>query len=249
MLTVPRFTIITVCFNAEATLPATAGSLVAQRCTDYEWLVVDGASTDRTVAIARDANVADMRLISEPDGGIFDAMNKGVELARGDWLYFLNCGDAIADADVLTDVAAAIDADPEIALLWGDMLYVSDVREWARIYRHVKPSTIVFDDLNHQAVFARRTLFDDFGQFNLDFKTSADYDWLVRVLHGGAKYRRLQRIIARFATGGMHSADPQALAAERHRLRLQYLSQANLSRGLFIGRIRRRLRILAGHGG
>lgn len=245
----PRFTIVTVCFNAEATVAATAQSLATQCFTDYEWLVVDGASKDNTLRVVEGLAVPNKRVVSEPDDGIYDAMNKATKLARGEWLYFLNCGDAYVDANVLADLSRVIDADTGVQLIWGDMLYFDAHRQWARRFRHITPSTLPFDDLNHQAVFARRTLFNQHGRFNLGFRTSADYDWLIRVLSSGTRYRYLSRTIARFAVGGAHSADPDALKAERQRLRLQYVAATPLRRGLFMARIRRRLRILWGHGG
>ena len=201
------------------------------------------------MALIANFPVPNKRVVSEPDRGIYDAMNKAVALARGEWIYFLNCGDTLADVGVLADAALAIDAQPDLQLLWGDMLYFDQHRQWARRFRHVNRRTLIFDDLNHQATFARRSLFEQAGGFNLDFKTSADYDWLIRVLRSGARYRYLQRTIARFAVGGMHSANVQALIAERRRLRLQYVPPEQLKMGLVIARVRRRFRIILGHGG
>lgn len=248
-LPAPRFTIITVSFNAENTIIETAKSLAQQTCQDYEWLVVDGGSTDRTLELIAGLNLPNQRVISESDKGIYDAMNKATRLARGDWLYFLNCGDAFVDDAVLFDVSKAIDLNDDAKLVWGDMLYFDQQREWRRRFRHISPRTLPFDDLNHQATFARRDLFQQVGPFNLAYRTSADYDWLIRVLRGGAHYHYLQRDITRFAVGGMHSSNPQALVAERRALRLQYLAPSSLRLGALLARIRRRFRIALGHGG
>jgi glycosyltransferase involved in cell wall biosynthesis len=248
-LPAPRFTVVTVCYNAAETIVETARSLKRQTCRDYEWLVVDGASNDATLELVAQAQLPNTRVVSERDKGIYDAMNKAWAMAQGQWLYFLNSGDAFADDDVLADVARAIEAQPELQLVWGDMVYVGERREWLRRYQHVTLRTLPFDDLNHQASFARRSLFERVGGFNLAFSTSADYDWFIRVLRSGALYRYLPRTIARFAVGGMHSNHPAALLAERQRLRLQYLSERQLKLGGLVARIRRRWRILRGHGG
>lgn len=245
----PRFTIITVCFNAMSTISATAQSLLAQRYADYEWLVIDGASSDTTLELIDGFAIPNMLVVSEPDKGIYDAMNKAVKLARGDWLYFLNSGDSFEDSEVLCDVSTVIDGHCGVELIWGDMWYVAQGHKLYRRFRHVNHRTLIFDDLNHQATFARRELFSRVGNFNLDFRTSADYDWLIRVLRSGARSHYLHRSIARFAMGGVHSADPQALLAERRRLRLQYLPPLYLTLGLFVARIRRRFRLVIGHGG
>jgi glycosyltransferase involved in cell wall biosynthesis len=245
----PRFSIVTVCRNAERAIAASGLSLRHQAWRDYEWLVIDGASTDRTLAVAAGLCVEPTRVTSEPDAGIYDAMNKAVSLARGEWIYFLNAGDALADDAVLVDVAAQLDAHPAVELLWGDMIYFGAAGEWLRRYRHVRRSTLVFDDLNHQAVFARRVLFERSGRFNLAFRTSADYDWLLRVFRAGAVTRYVPRVIARFEVGGAHRADPAALDAERRTLRLQYIRPGALWLGEQLSRVRRRWRIAMGHGG
>jgi glycosyltransferase involved in cell wall biosynthesis len=227
----------------------TGVSLRRQTCHDYEWLVVDGASTDRTLEVVSRLDVTSSRVISEPDRGIFDAMNKAVALARGEWIYFLNAGDAFADDGVLTDVAARLDAHRLVELLWGDMIYFSTSREWLRRYRHVRRRTLVFEYLNHQAVFAAHPLFDRFGRFNLTFHTAADYDWLLRVFLAGITTHYMPRVIARFEVGGHHMANPAAAAAEHRELRLQYVTPTSLWFGLQCARVRRRWRIAIGHGG
>lgn len=245
----PRFTIVTVCFNAGPSIAATAASLRVQTCHDYEWLVVDGASRDDTLAKVESSEITNRRVVSEPDRGIYDAMNKAIGLARGEWLYFLNSGDAFADDGVLAAVAGAIDAAPSLELLWGDMLYVDGAQARRRSFHHVSRSTLVYDDLNHQAVFARRALFQRLGSFELRFRTSADYDWLLRAMRAGAVTRHIPQLIGRFATGGMHSANPQALADERRQLRLQYVTPRQLQVGAYLAKWRRRWRLLRGHGG
>jgi glycosyltransferase involved in cell wall biosynthesis len=244
-----RFSIVTVCRNAERVIASTGLSLRHQTHRDYEWLVIDGASTDRTLEVVAGIGVQSPRIISEPDLGIYDAMNKALSLARGEWIYFLNAGDALIDEAVLADVAAGIDAHPTIELLWGDMIYFGPSGEWLRRYRHVRRSTLVFEDLNHQAVFAARALFERFGRFNLRFRTSADYDWLLRVFRGGTPTHYLPRIIARFEAGGYHSSNTAAITAERYALRLQYVTPRTLRLGLQVARLRRRWRIAIGHGG
>lgn len=210
---------------------------------------MDGASSDETLQLIDEINLPNKRVFSARDNGIYDAMNRAIELARGDWLYFLNCGDELQDDEVLSSVAAAIDEGSGAELLWGDMIYTTGRSSWRRRFRHISNRSLVFNDLNHQSVFANRRLFSRFGNFNLDFRTSADYDWLIRAFLGGACLCYFPRIIAKFAVGGAHSVDPTALATERQRLRLQYVSPLKLRFGLFCARICRRLRLVIGHGG
>ena len=188
-------------------------------------------------------------MVSERDRGIYDAMNKAVSLARGRWIYFLNAGDRLIDAQLLLDVARVLRASPEAALAWGDMIYTDGRRQWLRRFRHTRRGNLVYDDLNHQAVFARRDLFDSVGRFDLRFKTSADYDWLIRVFLDGHELHYLGRRIAMFAMGGAHSVDHLALLAEREAVRLQYVGPRRLALGLLWGRVRRRWRRVIGDGG
>ena len=249
MSVAPRFTIITVCLNAMETISATAQSLAKQRFADYEWLVMDGASTDQTLQMLDKCHLSNKRVYSASDNGIYDAMNKAVSMATGDWLYFLNSGDEFEDDDVLSDVSAAIDRHRGVELFWGDMLYVAGDRKQPRRFRHISARTLIFADLNHQSTFAHRKLFAKLGTFDIEYQTSADYDWLIRVFRSGAICHYMSRTIARFAVGGMHSANPQALLAERQRLRLQYVSPMKLRIGLIFSRIRRRFSLVIGHGG
>lgn len=245
----PRFSVITVCYNAANSIESTAASLRSQTQLDYEWLVVDGASTDSTLQAVAEAGIATTRIISEPDRGIYDAMNKAVGLANGDWVHFLNAGDELADSTVLADIALALDANPKIDLLYGDMIYVDQGQEYVRRFTHVRPSMLVFEDLNHQAVFARRGLFQSVGLFDLRFRTSADYDWLLRAIGAGTPTRYLRRLVARFQTGGAHAADIPALVAERRELRLQYACPWLLWVGMRLASVRRRWRISRGQAG
>ncbi|MDQ3185493.1 MAG: glycosyltransferase [Pseudomonadota bacterium] len=226
-----KFSIITICRNSEKVLPQAMASLAAQCYKDYEWVVIDGASTDSTLKIAQSFSAAPMLLISEPDDGIYSAMNKGVANARGDYLFFLNSDDSLNDCEVLADVVKELDADPLIDLLYGDVIYKREGSRVLRTFAHIDAHTLPFEDLCHQAVFARKSLFERIGRFNEQFKINADYDWLIRVFRSGARLYRISRTIAVFNVGGAHTQNPAQVAEERREVRLQYLSPAALSLG------------------
>ncbi len=246
----PLISVLTVCRNAEHEIGATIRSLVDQDSDCHEWVVIDGSSSDGTLACIAKSGIASRRVTSEPDHGIFDAMNKAVTMARGKWVYFLNAGDELADPRVLRDVATALAGGAAPDLLWGDMLYQEPGgHRRLRRFAHVGVRMLHFEDLNHQAVFARRALFDRVGLFSRDWPTSADYDWLLRAMRSGATTLYLPRVIGVFATGGSHAKNPIALQSERTAIRRQYLSRSHLAAGLWLARWRRRLRIIAGHGG
>lgn len=234
----PRFSIVTVCWNSEQVLPGAMRSLAAQTCRDYEWVVIDGASTDRTLDLVRSFDAAPAVVVSEKDAGIYDAMNKGVARAGGDYVFFLNSDDALYDENVLARVAAELDAAPDTDLLYGSVVYERTDGRVLRTFAHIDGTSLPFEDLCHQAVFARRSLFSRVGGFDCRFRLNADYDWLLRVFRSGAHTRCIDLRVARFTVGGAHVQNPLKLAQERKLVRLQYMSPARL----FAGDIARRLR-------
>lgn len=220
----PFFSLITVCYNAEASIARTLQSACDQTCHDFENVVVDGASTDGTLDVVRRYDDLPVVLSSEPDKGIYDAMNKGIACAQGEVLYFLNADDCLHDPDVLARVARVFHEHPEVDLVWGNVVYDGlDGTTERRTFGHIHPRNLVFLDLNHQGAFARKRLFERIGVFNTDFRINADYDWFLRVLGSGAVWRYEDIYIARFHTGGAHARNIKKLRDERRAVRMQYI--------------------------
>lgn len=219
--TEPWLSVVTVCFNAKTLLPGTLESLRAQRVDGVEWVVVDGASRDGSVAWLR-AQCPDV-LLSEPDEGIYDAMNKAITLARGKWLYFLNAGDTFADSAVLADVHRALRARPEAELAWGDVVYFGAAGERLRRFHWLTRQRLLFGDLCHQAAFARRSLFERHGRYDTRLRWNADFDWFLRVFAAGTRLHYLPLVVARFHDAGSHVQAAQRCAAERDTVRAQRL--------------------------
>lgn len=219
-----RFSVVTVCRNSQALLPRAMASLAGQTFTDYEWLVIDGASTDNTVAIAKSFTAAPSTCSSEPDAGIYEAMNKAVGMARGDYLYFLNSDDYLAGPQVLAQVSKAIDTGYEPDLLVGRVLFESQAgTRKLRDFSHLNPRNILFDSICHQAVFARRSLFPRLGLFNTSYRLAADFDWLCRAVRGGATVRFGSFEVAVFSDGGAHAQASQQTHAEMLQIRQRLL--------------------------
>ena len=237
-----KVSVVTVCRNAERVLPGALASLQCQSYADREWVVIDGASTDRTIRIVKSSDERLGNWVSEPDTGIYNAMNKGWQRATGDIVYFLNADDAFSDASVLESVAALFEADPALDLAIGEVIYRHlDGARTRRSFSHLGRTTIVFEDLCHQAVFARRRLFERIGGFNETYRINADFDWLIRVFRSNSKIRWLHYPVANFSDGGAHTRDRNKLVAERRQVRLQYVSPLALSTGLFLGKVINRL--------
>ena len=231
---------MTVSWNSGATLAASMASLAAQTSRDYEWLLIDGGSSDNTLAIAEGFDGPRGAFISEPDGGIYAAMNKGVSLARGEYLFFLNSDDCLADRHVLADVGARLASAPDTDLLYGNVIYVHPQTRILRSFAHINARSLRFEDLCHQVVFARRSLFTSIGAFNERFRANADYDWLLRVFASGARTLWFDRAVAEFRIGGAHLRNFEALVAERREVRRQYMGWPALAWGELCQRIRHR---------
>lgn len=220
----PFFSLITVCYNAKGSIENTLQSAREQTCRDFENVVVDGASTDGTLDVVRSFHDLPLAITSEPDKGIYDAMNKGISRARGEVLYFLNADDRLHNPAVLDRVKAIFEAHPEVDLVWGNVVYDSpDGSSETRRFQHIHPGNLVFLDLNHQGAFARKRLFDRIGTFNTGFRINADYDWFLRALRSDAGWHYADIEIARFHTGGTHARNVQKLREERHAVRMQYI--------------------------
>lgn len=242
----PLLSVITVCYNAAPTLTQTLDSVRAQTWRPLESVVVDGGSVDGTQTIvARYDDIAGA-VVSEPDQGIYDAMNKGIGLSRGEVLHFLNADDCFVDDGVAEDVMRLFEADPALDLVFGDAIYVSGEGEFLRSYRRVNARNLIFGDLCHQVVFARRRLFERCGDFNLAYRINADYDWLLRVFRGGARVRYLHRTIARFDSRGQSGQNVQRTEAERLIVRKTFMNPLRYATGMFAYRLLRKLRKLAG---
>ena len=179
----PLFSIITITYNAAATLPPTLRSVEQQTYTNYEYIVVDGASTDATLALV-EASSLDARVLSEPDKGLYDAMNKGVKMAVGEYLIFLNAGDAFHAPDTLQCVADIIGADRP-GVVYGETAIVDAERNFIMMRRLRAPETLNWRSFAqgmlvcHQAFIARR---DIAPLYDLQYRYSADVDWCIRCM-------------------------------------------------------------------
>jgi putative colanic acid biosynthesis glycosyltransferase len=241
----PTFSVITVCFNALAVLPVTVKSLKAQKGNAaLEWVVIDGGSTDGSAdwLAAQNPDI----FVSEPDSGIYDAMNKAIARASGEWLYFLNAGDAFADAHVIADVQRAIEAVPAAELVYGDVVYFGDTGERRHRFHWLTRRRLLFGDLCHQAAFARRGLFHRHGTYDISLRWNADFDWFVRVFRAGARLQYLHRDIARFHDAGAHVQAAERTLIERNQVRARYLPLRLWRAGNLALRFELRLRRLLG---
>ena len=179
-----KISIITVCYNSEETINDTIQSVLSQDYKDVEYIIVDGKSTDRTLEIIQSIKNR-IKLISEKDRGIYDAMNKGINIASGDVIGILNADDVYKNSQVLTAVMDAFKAN--VSIVYGDIEYVKYndlskvVRKWkAGVFRSGKFKWGWMPP--HPGFFVKKSCYESFGLFNLNLSTSADYELMLRML-------------------------------------------------------------------
>lgn len=203
----PHLSIITVTFNAKQTLPITLRSIQEQTWRDWEHILVDGASKDGTVELIR-AYAQDnpkVRWISEPDEGIYDAMNKGISMARGEFLIFLNAGDSFWESTTLERLFTK--APPNADFLYGEHRYVSLQGEVLprRRHRPYPQNTVHAKDFRtgmvicHQAMIVRRKLVP---LYETKFRPGGDIDWVIRILRKNPLTYDSGMILVRYLVGG-----------------------------------------------
>lgn len=218
-----KISVVTVVLNAAGSIEACIDSVLGQTYDNIEYLVIDGGSTDGTLDIlARYRDKIDYQ-VSEPDRGLYHAMNKGVEAATGDYVYFLNSDDRFCDDAVVADVAAAIEGNPPVDLVYGDVLMRSGTGEVTRQQQVsvLNRETLCRRGFCHQALFARRDAFSKTGGFSEQYRIVADGDWLARALAAGATSLHLDRDIAVFSRDGL-SGNTNWRAEKRRSLRSNF---------------------------
>jgi len=203
-MTAAFFSIIIPTFNSQETIVSCLQSVLTQSFSDVEVLVIDGKSSDAT--LARIAAFSDDRIIvfSEADRGVYDAMNKGIKQATGTWLYFLGSDDYLHDHDVLLHVSSELKKS-DCDLLYGNVCLMGDV-EWAggnTLYDGEFSTAKLFQrNVCHQAIFYRKDVFNKLGLFNIHYKISADWDFNHRCF-ASARVRFYSLIIADFSVAGV----------------------------------------------
>jgi glycosyltransferase involved in cell wall biosynthesis len=190
-----------------ATIEDTLSSVAAQNNAEFEHVIVDGASSDATLKTVREFTPKVARLISEPDRGLYDAMNKGMAAATGDIIGYLNSDDVYADSDVLQKVARVF-ADGSVDACYGDLVYVQQddmsrvVRYWRS--RPYLPGLIERGWMPaHPTFFVRRSILQELGGFNIRYRYHADFDLMVRLfLRKKIRSVYIPEILVRMRTGG-----------------------------------------------
>ena len=193
-----KFSIITVCFNAEKTIERTINSICSQNYKNYEYLIVDGKSTDNTVSIvekyAEQNN--NIKVISEKDRGIYDAMNNGIILSRVELILFINADDWLED-NILNTLSQFMESNNDIDCMYGNINRILDDK---RIIHSVPSNNIKHDMIKgmpmfHQGMVVKKDVYKSLGMFDLKFKIAGEWDFVCRLIKSNYKLKYIDEVI------------------------------------------------------
>ncbi|SEW52419.1 glycosyltransferase family 2 protein [Chitinophaga arvensicola] len=236
----PVLSIITVCFNAASFIESTIQSVLGQTYPHIEYVIVDGASKDNTMEVIGKYRSRIATVISEKDNGLYDAMNKGMQLATGDYLLFLNADDVLASPEVISKMmATCADAD----VYYGEAMFMDengkDLGLRSAQTPHQVPEQLNWKSLkhgmvvSHQAYIIRRSLSP---LYDLQYRVCADIDWMIRTLKASHKICNTHQVVARFRVGGTSKQHQRLAWKERYKILSRYYGHLpNFGHHLFIG--------------
>ncbi len=214
----PSLSIITVVYNNVRDIERTIRSVIGQTYPHIEYVVVDGGSTDGTAEVIKRYDTHITRWVSEPDKGIYDAMNKGLAMATGDYVLFMNSGDEIYAPDTVERVfASAPDAD----IYYGETELFDDQWESLGLRRHHIPERFTWRsfrfgmNVSHQAIYIRRALV---GRYDTQYALSADIDWVIRAAKKAKRNVNTRMLVAKYLMGGVSKTRHRQSLLERFRI-------------------------------
>lgn len=221
----PKFSVITVTYNAAAVLEDTIQSVITQTYHHVEYIIVDGGSTDGTLDIVAQYRDRIATVVSEPDKGLYDAMNKGMRLATGDYLCFLNAGDSFHEDDTLQSIAHSLTGSTLPDVIYGQTELVDSEGHFVRMRRLSAPEHLNWKSFRqgmlvcHQAFFAKRTLAES---YDLRYRFSADFDWCIRVMKRAQTLHNTHLTLIDYLEEGMTTRNRRASLRERFRIMVKH---------------------------
>jgi glycosyltransferase involved in cell wall biosynthesis len=216
----PKFSIITVTYNAEKVLEDTIQSVIFQTYRNVEYIIVDGASKDHTLEIVNKYHNRINKVISEPDKGLYDAMNKGIQLATGDYLCFLNAGDKFHDSETLQKIVHTLKGQERPDVIYGETAIVDEEGHFLHMRRLSTPAHLNWKSFKqgmlvcHQAFFANRELAIN-HLYDLQYRFSADFDWCIRIMKKAKCLHNTRLTLIDYLNEGMTTKNHKASLKER----------------------------------
>ena len=216
----PKFSIITVTYNAEKVLEDTIQSVIFQTYRNVEYIIVDGTSKDHTLEIVNKYHNRINKVISEPDKGLYDAMNKGIQLATGDYLCFLNAGDKFHDSETLQKIVHTLKGQELPDVIYGETAIVDEEGHFLHMRRLSAPAHLNWKSFKqgmlvcHQAFFANRELAIN-HLYDLQYRFSADFDWCIHIMKKAKCLHNTRLTLIDYLNEGMTTKNHKASLKER----------------------------------
>jgi len=223
-----KVSIITVCLNSKRYLEEAIKSVSGQTYANIEHLIIDGGSTDGSIEIFDKYRDRIDKLVIERDNGIFDAMNKGISLASGEILYFLNSDDRFYDSQVIKKAVETFTGHQEIDFMYGDIVVFDPFNKISYVEKHpegISKWLFIKGSIAHPATFFRSSCFEKAGCFDLRYKIASDYEWYVRaIFSNGLEGKHINNNISIFRLGGnsTNSINVKSYFNERVLIQKQY---------------------------
>lgn len=201
-----KISLVTVAYNAQNTIERCIASVLGQNFNNIQYIVIDGGSTDGTIQIINKYRDNISVFVSEPDDGVYDAMNKGIALADGDVIGTLNADDFLADDNILGHVAEVF-SQQDVSILYGNLDFIDPGEKVVRKWRSGRYKSGMFNwgwMPPHPTLYCRKTLFDTLGVYRLDYGSAADYELMLRFIHAyKANVFYLNKIMVKMFIGGI----------------------------------------------
>ena len=230
-----KISIITVCLNSEKTIEQTIQSVINQENCDYEYIIIDGKSTDRTLDIIGKYRDEISVIISEPDSGIYDAMDKGISLATGDIIGIINSDDWYEPGAFVLVEKCFRDTDAEV--VYGKMNVVNANGEMEVLTPSDLEKIRYQMETPHPTVFIKKEIYKKYGAFQLKYKIAADYEFMLRLYIKGVRFRYVEHILANFRLGGISLRQAETCARETLSISSEYLPCAPLEKRQYLKKI------------
>ena len=248
-----KISIITVCYNSEKTIKDTFESLLKQTYNDYQYIIIDGKSTDNTIKLIEEyklkfeAKGIEVKFVSEKDKGLFDAMNKGIKLATGDIVGIINSDDIIYDVDAFKKIIKRFEEDKCDATYSDLYIMDSSLQKVNRVFIAGRKSYKIGWYPPHPTLYVKKEIYDKFGMYNLKYKIAADYDFMIRIMKNNIKMSYIKEVLIYMRAGGTSTSslkaykksfDEAVLILKQNNIKFPYL--VNIRRTLVI--IKQRIR-------
>jgi glycosyltransferase involved in cell wall biosynthesis len=218
----PKLSVITIVYNNVKDIERTMLSILNQSYSNIEYIVIDGASNDGTLDVIKKYEDRIAKLISEKDKGIYDAMNKGLALATGDYVLFMNSGDEIYEPETVANIFATA---PNADIYYGETeMYDENWKSLGR-RRHQAPEHFTWEsfkygmNISHQAIYIKRSLTEP---YNLQYKYSADIDWIIKIAKKASSIVNTHLYVAKYLVGGMSKKKHRESLKERFQIFSHY---------------------------